>query len=124
MATIAEIITQVDALKPNQFTAIQKIQWLSECESMVHVDVIARHAGNTGVFPGFDETVDPDTILSAQAPHDALYRHYLTAQIDLANQELLRYNNSSQLFNNAYQAFKAWYTRNHMPAAEVDHFTI
>lgn len=127
MATISSVIAQVDAIKPNQYTSLQKIQWLSECDSMVFSEVIMKHAPSEDAphkFIPYDESTDPDTPLLAQPPHDVIYRHYLTAQIDLANQELLRYNNSSAMFNTAYQAFRAWYTRSHMPLGSVTHFTL
>ena len=127
MATISSVIAQVDAIKPNQYTALQKIQWLSECDSMVFSEVIAKHAPDNdapSAFIPYEESTDPDTTLLARPPHDVIYRHYLTAQIDLANQELLRYNNSSAMFNTAYQAFRAWYTRCHMPLGSVTHFTL
>lgn len=127
MATISSVIAQVDALKPNQYTALQKIQWLSECDSMVFSEVITKHVP-CGCAPEkfipYDEHTDPATTLLVRPPHDVIYRHYLTAQIDLANQELLRYNNSSAMFNTAYQAFRAWYTRTHLPLGTVEHFTI
>lgn len=127
MATIAEVIAQVDELKPNQFSHAQKVMWISECESMVYAEVICQHvrSGNKCIeYTGYTEDTDPDTLLMATHPYDNIYRYYLLAQIDLANQEYIRYNNSSALFNAIYQAYRAWYTRNNMPAAAADHFTI
>lgn len=127
MATIASVIAQVDALKPNQYTALQKIAWLSECDSMVFSEVISKHLPDEnapGSFTPYGLDTDPSTELIISPPHDVIYRHYLAAQIDLANQELIRYNNSSALFNNAYQAYRAWYTRGHMPVSGVTHFTL
>ena len=124
MASIAEVIEQVDVLKPNQFTDGQKIRWLSECDCMVFNEVIAQHEGAPDDFTGYDLSIDRDTVLLVRPPHDIMYRQYLMAQIDLANQEYTRYNNTSGLFNTMYQDFRAWYTRNHMPVRHTEHFTI
>ena len=124
MASISEVIEQVDILKPNQFTEIQKIQWLSECDCMIFNEVIAQHTGHYGEFTGYAADTDRDTVLLAEPPHDVMYRQYLMAQIDLANQEYARYNNTSGLFNTMYRDFCAWYTRNHMPVSRTDRFIV
>jgi len=124
MATIAGVIAEVNAVRPNQFTSAQKIRWLSELDGMIFTGIISRHEGAPETFSGYDTDADPETALLAVAPHDIIYRHYLTAQIDLANQELIRYNNTSRLFNEAFQEFRAWYTRSHMPLQPATHFKL
>ncbi len=124
MATIAEVLRQTDELKPNQYTELQKIQWLSECEHMIYTEIISRHENSGETFNSYDAETSKETVLLAIAPYDTLYRHYLMMQIDLANQEYARYNNSSGVFNAMYHDYRAWYTRSRMPVCVADHLKL
>lgn len=127
MATIADVIAAVDALRPNQYSAAVKIRWLSDCESTLHSELTQNYVSSPDmpdVFTGYNEDTDPKTVLLAPPPHDMLYRHWLLAQIDLHNRELAQYNNSSVQYNVAYQAYKNWFTRTHMPLHKADHFKL
>lgn len=53
--------------------------------------------------------------LLVQFPYDKVYQHYLAMQIDVANQEIDKYNNDSQLYQLALQEWSDWYTRTHFP---------
>ena len=54
---------------------------------------------------------DGDMPLLAPAPYDRLYDLWLTAQLEFALQEYAGYNNTISLFNEASQAFAAWFRR-------------
>lgn len=49
------------------------------------------------------------------APWDELYRYYIELQIDFAQSEYEKYQNSQVMFNNAYAEFRAFYTRHVKP---------
>lgn len=66
-------------------------------------------------FKCYDEETPLDTELLAHHPYDEMYPMWLEAQIDYANNEYGRYNNSISMFNSIYSAFERWYNRNHMP---------
>lgn len=115
---IQEAMTLVDELKPNQLTEGQKIQWLSQLDQRVFKEILQTHAQDTDMpaeFSGYTEETERDTNLLIPAPWDEIYRWYLEMQIDLANMELEKYNNSAALYNNAWGEFaRAWH-RTHLP---------
>lgn len=77
-------------------------------------------------FPdtGRDEDEAPWTLtfdgtgieLMVRPPHDKLYAAYLEAQIDFANGEYNKYQNSMQMFNGYFGEFCRWFSRNFRPA--------
>lgn len=115
--TVNEVIGIVDRSKPNRFTAAEKFRWLSDIDGLICRELLDTHeeSGRAGQFSGYAEGVDENTRLIAPFPYDALYRWYLESQIDLHNMEIAKYNNSRNLFNNAYLTYTDWYNRTHMP---------
>lgn len=111
---VNEVIELVDELKPNNYTAARKIEWLNRIERQIYENIIMTHEhdGVKELEPYIEESEDE---LLAPSPYDELYRWYLESQIDISNQEINKYNNSSALFNEAYGAYSNWYNRNHMP---------
>jgi hypothetical protein len=114
--TIIEAIGRTDDLKPNNFTELDKIRWLSELEWIIKKEVIDTHEGGEGiVFDGYDEKTNTEDVLLVSAPHDDIYLKWLESKIDYHNGEYVKYNNSSVAFNNAYSAFEKCYNRLHLP---------
>ena len=114
--TIIEAINQIDALKPNGFLQEDKIRWLNTVENYIKTEIIDTHEGAENVtFTGYDMNSALDTVLIASAPYDILYLRWLEAQIDYANAELGKYNNSITMFNSAYADFRNHYNRKNMP---------
>jgi hypothetical protein len=121
--TIAEVISKVDALKPNSYSTEQKVDWLSSLDARVKTQIIDTHESNEPIFfYGYDSKLDLDTELMVGAPYDAMYLRWLEAQIDYHNSEDDRYNNAIMLFNNDYEGYKKYYTRTHMPIASGSRF--
>lgn len=122
--TIDEVIAQVDAVKPNTYSREEKIRWLSKVDGVIKKEIIDTHEGGEQVlFVGYDENTPLDTELIAKAPHDDLYRFWLEAQIDYANSEMGKYNNSITTFNTAYGAYARHYNRNHLhKATQIKYF--
>lgn len=113
---ISEAIERLDELKSNMYSEPEKIRWLSQLDTMIRKLIIDTHVGGEDcVFSGYDENTDKDTVLLAGAPFDDIYIFYMAAQIDLANMEYDRYNNSVMIFSDKYQDFADWYHRTHMP---------
>ena len=112
--TIAELITHVDTISPNQYTDAQKIAWLSNLDGKVFLEVIKTHE------PGHEEeyeahTADTDELL-IEAPYaQDVYSNYLLAKIAEANAEIPKYNLYSTLYNVEYNQWVSWYHRNHLP---------
>lgn len=76
MATVKQVLEQVDAMLPNQYTTAEKRRWLLQAEGFVVREVHQPHAGGeeTEVPP---EDAGEDTVLLVQPPYDELYRHYV-----------------------------------------------
>ena len=114
--TILEAITRIDTLKPNNYTLIDKVRWLSVLDGIIKKEIIDTHEGGDDVvFNGYDEATLQETELLVPAPYDDIYINWLESQIDYANAEYGKYNNSATAYNNAYSAFEKYYNRQHMP---------
>ena len=113
---IIEAITRLDALKFNTYTQTDKVEWLSRLDNMVKKHIIDTHEGAEDViFTGYDDSTDLQMELLVPAPHDEMYLRWMEAQIDYHNGEYDKYNNAIIMFNTAYEAYQAFYTRNHLP---------
>lgn len=113
---IIEAINQIDNLKHNTYSQRDKILWLSRLDSMVKRLIIDTHEGGEDVvFEGYTDTSDPETELLVPAPFDEIYLRWLEAQIDYANGEYGKYNNSILMYQAAYDGYANYYKRNHMP---------
>ena len=113
---IIEAIDRIDGLKHNTYTQNEKVAWLSRVDSMVKRLIIDTHEGGEDVvFTGYDDNTDILTELLVPAPFDEMYLRWLEAQIDYANGEYDKYNNSVLIYQTAYDSYANYYNRNHMP---------
>lgn len=115
--TIDEAIKEIDTLKPNAYPEDIKLRWLSRIDGTIKREVIDTHEGGDAMpFAAYSEDqLGQGVQLLVPEPYSELYVHYLACQIDLSNAETARYNNSSIVFNTAYQTFTDWYNRTHIP---------
>ena len=121
--TIAEVISKVDTLKPNNYSLEDKVEWLSNLDARVKTQIIDTHRSREPIFfYGYDSLVDQETELLVKAPYDEMYLRWLEAMIDYYNSDDDRYNNAIILFNSAYEGYKKHYTRTHMPLARGSRF--
>lgn len=113
--TIIEVITEVDALHPNGYDRNNKIAWLSNLDGRIKKEIIDIHEGGDDVpFKGYTPN-DINTELIVSRPYDEMYRYWLEAQMDYANGEYTKYNNSMSMFNSVYSAYERHYHKTHMP---------
>lgn len=113
---IIEAIQAVDTLKPNAYSELEKIQWLSKIDGIVKTEIIDTHESTEEIiFNGYDENTSLETELLVKAPYDDIYTSWLESRIDYANGEYAKYNNSTTVFNTAYSSFASAYNREHMP---------
>ena len=113
--TVIEAINRADALKPNGYNQDQKIRWISMIDGIVKKEIIDTHVGGEQVtFNGYDDFSLMQELL-VPAPYDDIYIKWLEAQIDYANGEYGKYNNSITMYNNAYQTYAKAYHREHLP---------
>lgn len=109
-----DMIAMIDRLKPNGVDYEDKLRWLHDCEMRVYREMVLTHENPDGI------TVERGcdgwgTELILPSPHTDVYRFYVEAQIDLANMELNKYENSKTLFNSAWYNAANWYNATHMP---------
>ena len=113
---IIEAINRIDSLKHNTYTNVDKIEWLSRLDEMVLRLIIDTHEGGEDVvFESYDTKTDLNTEMLVPAPFDEVYLHWLEMQIDYAQAEYGRYNNSSEMFNTAFNKYRNYYNRTHKP---------
>jgi hypothetical protein len=121
--TILEAINRVDATKPNSYTQIEKVDWLSTIDGIVKSEIIDTHEGGEDVvFDGYDVDTSLDTVLLVPAPYDDVYIRWLEARIDYANGEYNKYNNSLTAYNDAFELYANYYNRKHMPKGKTFKF--
>lgn len=117
--TIIEAIGLTDDVKPNTYSQTAKIKWLSRLDGIIKSEIIDTHEGGENVtFDGYDENVDLSTELLVPHPYDEIYIRYLEMQIDYANNEYGKYNNSREMYTAAYDAYARYYNRNNMPISK------
>lgn len=128
--TLKEAIENVDTLKPNMIPYADKVRWVSELDGRVYQEILLLHERNARepelpmFFAGYDENTPGDTVLFIEEPYANIYFYQLASQIELANAELAKYNNSAALLANALRTYSACYTRTHMPVQRVKHLKI
>ena len=116
---IIEAINIIDSLKHNTYTQADKVRWLSRLDSMVKRLIIDTHEGGNDVaFTGYNDSTDPETVLLIPEPFDEAYLRWLEAQIDYANGEYDKYNNSIEMFNTSWTEYQNYYNRTHMPIGQ------
>lgn len=121
--TILEAINRIDSLIHNTFTQSDKIAWLSTIDWMVKKHIVDRHEGAEAItFGGYNDDTDTATQLLVPEPFDEMYLHWLEAQIHLYSGEYGKYNNAIIMYNNAFEAYSAYYTRNNMPVSQGRRF--
>lgn len=113
MITLRQVIDRVDQIKPNAFTEEQKTQWINEVEGAIQSEVFLFQ---TEDIVEYDWETCADHEMLVRPPYHQLYIDYLAAKIDFANDEIKRYENSMQMFNESLRRFKKWYILNYRPA--------
>lgn len=114
--TILEAINRVDTTKPNSYTQVEKVDWLSALDGIIKHQIIDTHEGGEDVvFEGYTVDTSLDTELLVPAPYDDIYIRWLEARIDYAMRENDKYNNSLIAYNDAYDLYANYYNRTNMP---------
>ena len=109
--TAAEVLSQVDSLLPNPYTAAEKLRWLEQAEGFV-LREIRKEQGELPPMSGA-------TVLTVPPPYDEMYRYYVEAQIHYANAEMTRYNNASTAWNTAFLTYRDYDCRTVSPQGDT-----
>lgn len=110
---IKKLFRYVDSVKPNAFSDEDKLVWLNEIEDRVQLDVMLRWPGEVVQY---SLPEDEETELLLEPPHTAVYRYWLQAMIDFENGEYDKYQNTSEMYNEAWNTFVAWFAETYRPA--------
>ena len=106
--TVLQAILFADSLKPNAFTAEQKLVWLNELEGRIQSLIHNRKPEELVKYTLPD---DEETAMIVTAPYDTVYWKWLCAMIDYANGEYDKYINAQMAANHAYQDYAKWVIR-------------
>lgn len=124
--TIKDAIDRLDSFKPNKYTQAEKIQWLSELDSRIKLEIWDTHEGKDGfTFSGYSaNTPIAATPLLVNEPYGIMYLHWMEAKVDYHNRDFAAYNNTITLFNKAYEDYANYYNRKNKPkGAKLDILT-
>ena len=113
--TILDAIRQIDGLIHNTYTQEEKVRWLSMVDAAVKEHLMDTHVTPEGSFQGYDSETSLDTVLLVPEPYEALYLHWLEAQIHYYNGEYGRYNQAYAMYSAAMKAYANQYNRTHDP---------
>ncbi len=114
--TAGELIAQVDRLRPNQYCAEEKLQWLRRLDGQIRRELDGTHEPQGAQPDGADEPYTEDTVLRVGFPYDTeLYTAYLFSQIDLHNGEIGKYNQSLTLLSAAWRQLADSINRERLP---------
>ena len=131
---LVEAIGNVDSLKKNQIPDDIKRKWLSDLEGLIIQEIVLTHqiperlAGNEainayvkteGAEDVYGSETDGETQLLAPPPYDDVYFWWLAAKIDLATGDTKKYENDTQIYNNAYLTLQDFWNRTYMPVQKV-----
>ena len=114
--TAGELIAQVDRLRPNQYCAEEKLQWLRRLDGQIRRELDGTHEARDAQPGSADEPYTEDTLLRVGFPYDTeLYSAYLFSQIDLHNGEIGKYNQSLTLLSAAWRQLADSINRERLP---------
>lgn len=101
---LAQVIAQVNEEKPNSFSPDKLTSFINEIEAEVR-----EQLGQTG--KPYDYKDDSNIDLLAKPPYDKLYKSYLKAMIDYANEEYDSYANNQAQHVSDFQEFVDYVVR-------------
>lgn len=122
---IGEVLEEIRQLKPSQIAEEMMIRWLSDLDMRIFEEVIVQRVPDADTPETFEQYTleSTETELLVKEP-DAreVYRWWLEMQIDLANQEYDKYENSASLFNTALSTWRRKYARTHRQLENIQFY--
>lgn len=103
--TLTTLIQQVCEEKPNSFKPEKLTSFVNEIEAQINDELGMEE------FEPYDFAKDGAVELLAPAPYDRLYKSYLKAQIDYANEEIELYSNNISQHNQDYSDYLDYIVR-------------
>lgn len=129
--TVAGLIEQYNAERPNQIADDVKVSWLKKCEQMLINEVLISHEHNleaedniqlsvtgsklvikaAGDFNQHINNFGMDSKLIAPEPYDELYMFFLDQKIAANQNDTKRYNVAATMYNNALLTYQQYCNR-------------
>lgn len=107
--TVNAMIAKFDNAFPNDFTSLEKQDWLSTCDGLCYNEVIRNYID----APEFDGHTSASDELLVPSPYDTLYISYMAMKMYLLREEIDRYNNMAVTFEQDWQTWSNFYNRTH-----------
>jgi len=108
--TVRQILNTIDNLRPNNTDEETKLGWIEILEKK-----IAEHMTRYGEREVSVSALTPQQDVLLQSEYLYMYAYYAVAMIDLMNQDISMYNNSSTYFNDAFENWQKKWRRENMP---------
>ena len=118
--TVAAMIEQFNTERPNSVEDSLKMEWLRKCEANLIDSVILLRRIEEGErtaeeWQEYLDTYNFDTEMILPEPYDDLYIYFLDARMSLNNNDKVRTNIATRLYDNALLTWKQKYNREHLP---------
>ncbi len=110
MRTVGEIVRMTDLFRENAIPEEMKVAWISELDALIAADVMGFAPEELGQFQ-YDPEADMDRVPLVKFPYNGIYHYWLCAKIDAENGEYDKHQNSMQLYNGAFIAFRTWFSQ-------------
>lgn len=105
--TVREVIAMVDDVKPNAFETATKVKWLDALEGTLASEVFLMAPPDVEQLRLSKDRLDQELLIGP--PYDDIYELWLEAQIDKANGEYNKYQNTMQFYNARRGDFVTWF---------------
>ena len=115
--TVQAALNYLDEVKPNAFSQGVKLDWLSEIEGKIALEIHLETPESLEDWLPY-AAADLSEELQVGVPYTGVYTWWLQAQADLANGEYDKAQNTMTLFNNAWAEYLRWYCQKYDPVQE------
>ena len=105
-----KIVALIDSIRPNTADAETKLSWIENLEKK-----ISEHMTRYGEasIKAIEVNMEYETLLGDEYAY--MYAYFGVAMLDLGNQDISMYNNSSAYFNDMFENWQKKWRREHLP---------
>ena len=116
--TVAQLLSQIDQLNPNDMGNAQKTAWILTLEKQLADEVLDTHQLSAQEEAQRQrihalQSLSAEDVLLAPDQYAEVYRRYVDAQIAMAACDTVAYENAQALHNNALLTYKNYFNRTH-----------
>ncbi len=118
--TISEAITHINTVKPNAYGNSEKLKWLYTLDLLIKANILDLYTEEVEDIDDYTELTTEEQAeveLLVPAPWDIIYEHYMAGEIDRLNEEIDLYNNDTLKYNETLSEFRNNYNRTHTAKA-------